>query len=346
MLRSTSLPADVDSSVFLVDRSLIVIRCRVFLVMVGVLASCSACAYGRNEEARDRLNQMLSELGAPPVKYSVLLGTVIMQKPDVTGPRIVLVDEIARRIVNTPARTNRLDLFQVQTEDTTIKRWSHWLIDGKIRYRGGSTFSRDRFNVMQLAENAPMPGVDWLDPELYKLSISNYFSTRPPSVFDFVPVLAKHQAVAGKYVDDQFVGLYIDNNIASGVIITYMKDPKWIPVRIQFFETTGRQILREEKIFEKVPDWRKFADTRSAWQQLESKRWVPVWVSMKHSNDPNGESAEVELFLADWKFDDDVDEKLLDRDEFTKEKLMAIDFDEMKSKIKEVVKSQEALLTE
>ena len=80
---------------------------------------------------------------------------------------------------------------------------------------------------------------------------------------------------------------------------------------------------------EMLKDYHTYATNRTEWKEMEKNQWVP-WVTRISSKMANGH-VEYEIRFRDWKFKDDVDESLLEEENFTPEKIAAsIDFKEIR----------------
>lgn len=115
---------------------------------------------------------------------------------------------------------------------------------------------------------------------------------------------------------------------------TFNKDEDWFVEEIEFLTRNQSQ---EELIAismgakskpatkETLKDYTVYATNRSEWKEIEKNRWVP-WVSRIHSKEGDYH-VEHEIRFRDWKFMGDVNQSLLDEENFTLEKIPAsVDF--------------------
>lgn len=111
----------------------------------------------------------------------------------------------------------------------------------------------------------------------------------------------------------------------GGREIVFSKDHEWAPEEIRFFYRGDKPIKGDNLTGDQVRKWQCLGTTETRWTEDPTGKYVvPEYVRMD-CEDGTAESRE--YIFVDWKFDEDVEERLLDRKEFTVEKLpKAFDF--------------------
>ena len=93
-----------------------------------------------------------------------------------------------------------------------------------------------------------------------------------------------------------------------------------LPIRAEWFETSGAPIEHRRASKEKVKNWKLFLSTETTWKKSEKYGFVPRTVGFL--DDQAGRTKQIELQFDDWLFEDDIDSTLLDPEKFNKEELL------------------------
>lgn len=110
----------------------------------------------------------------------------------------------------------------------------------------------------------------------------------------------------------------------------FSKDEDWRIEDIEFmcsrkWEASGVRI--DVVTNDMLPDYRIYATNRTEWKQI-NERWVPIKTTV--ISDIRDRKKDIEIRYLDWKFKDELDEKLFEESEFTIEKIPTmINFDEL-----------------
>jgi hypothetical protein len=108
-------------------------------------------------------------------------------------------------------------------------------------------------------------------------------------------------------------------------------EDEMLPVKAQWYETTGAPIEHKHASKEKVKNWKLFLSTETTWRKTEKYGFVPGKVDFL--DDQSGRTKQTELQFEDWLFEDDVDLTLLAPEKFNKEELLKeVHFDRWESK--------------
>jgi hypothetical protein len=131
--------------------------------------------------------------------------------------------------------------------------------------------------------------------------------------------------------------------IGDVFVVTFNKDHSWCIEEIEFqvkINEVSQQnpppLLSLTK--DMLKEYRTYATNRTQWEDVGSDQRVPKRTIISSIGVARQvRKVEMEIRFLDWKFGDDVDEELLDDDNFTPEKLQkAMDFDKLRQRFDEL----------
>lgn len=134
--------------------------------------------------------------------------------------------------------------------------------------------------------------------------------------------------------DGRFRSVSVSQNNLAGYVIIFAKEPAWAPESIRFYYRENAKLPTGRKIEEKdILLWNNRSTTTTTWSEnQESGLFLPLVIRMEGLK-LSGAQTSREYRFTDWKFGKDVDEVLLDKSHFTKEKISTqIDFPSLRKK--------------
>ncbi|MFN9418920.1 MAG: hypothetical protein ACK578_15715 [Pirellula sp.] len=118
--------------------------------------------------------------------------------------------------------------------------------------------------------------------------------------------------VAGRTADRHFERL---GPRYWAMVVEFDEKVKFLPVRIDYFETTDVSQLGKETFNGVDSTWKKKSEAKIQWQDLRSGLYGPKSLSI-HTY--NIDDHTMSIYFTDWKIGDAVDSSLLDEAEFRK----------------------------
>lgn len=295
--------------------------------------------------AKDRIDKMIAEISAIPRPYSVKGGASYMVRPSGADDEdVVLMEYIFSTLVLSPTRT-RFALKSTTSGSHTYDEYYQFLRNGKSR-RIAKSFNEVRMDVQTLQEKDALPTMKFfgLDPRIFPLC--ELAALRLPYPLDYLGLMSRFKPVGARRGNGSFEGLYLSENKNAVWLIQFENTPDWAPRRVSTYRSSGEPWSDDRDAFEQLSEWRLTSTTASTWAKHEEIGYVPATVRLyARPSLPTGELSEGEIVLADWQFNDEIDESELDEKRFTSERLEKFSFEAIKSIIVESRRSSVEKMT-
>jgi hypothetical protein len=98
-------------------------------------------------------------------------------------------------------------------------------------------------------------------------------------------------------------------------VVEFDDNVKFLPVRIDYFETTDVSQLGKESFNGVDSTWKKKSEAKIQWQEIGSGLYGPKSLSIHTTNT---DDHKMSIYFTDWKIGEAVDSSLLDEAEFRK----------------------------
>lgn len=323
-------------------------------VLLTALAVCAVCAEVLAQSSEHRLNDFFLETSEHARVCSFIVHEKTIQETGGTAPKVEFVERTLRKIIDWKNRIQRVDSRTEQPGLTPgYFLQAHFLDRGKLQ----------------------MSATDINRVGNIRSSLQSPIGMRPAAArsnFLWLPVNAQTQLASGTQIkmftdcipifdqmrsDRRQQGYFSHKNGTNGCRITFARDPHWLIEEIEFLngpkEIQNDSVNHDPPSKEEIQTWTPSGKTVTRWGKV-GHWWVPVYVNMSFRTvaAQNGEinplEGSSELFFTDWRFDEDVDLGLLEKDNFTVESISAsVDFDAwneaIRKKAKELLKKQAKL---
>jgi hypothetical protein len=132
----------------------------------------------------------------------------------------------------------------------------------------------------------------------------------------------KQGTVVGESESEQGVKTVwiLNRNRKAGCIVRFGADPNWLPYSIRFVSGSIGDATSRADLLAAVKSMELYAETETEWEKV-GENYLPRLVEMKYSDRRTDVEMGYRFFFANWRFDEEIDDRLFDRGDFVAHKL-------------------------
>lgn len=297
---------------------------------------------------QERLSQLVVQCDQLDQKYEITFFVqTLMQTPERGGAEVVLQEYLVRQVRDHMNAKYRADVKGSQEGNSSMTFWKHFLDLREMTLTANGYLQRNSLKVKEYPQDVKAPPMVWGYSNMFASPLSSYPLLQYPGLIDVLSLNMNMRVVEAKKIEGVFTLTLVPYEGRGGIIIEFKDEPAWIPVKVETYSSDGKPIALDSADIAKSlrSTGEPLARIVSRWKEQADGLWVPSYVRSANFS-PTKMETDVEIWFSDWKFGDNIDSKSLTKESFTKEALLAIDFEQLRESVKKNIALKKVRHTE